>query len=103
MIEGIPYSKEFNIDDILRESHNYIEKEISLRDLAILAIKTELLAIIDEEWVSWLKDLRFNYRDRVCYLPYYTYQLEVSLTYNQYYSGNHHPVFSLKVRPELPP
>ena len=89
MLEGIPYLTDPNFDI---DNKIYTEKSITLRELAELAINTDVLVILDNKWVSWLKDLRFNYRDKRCYLPYYTYELtcigcsKTSTDFNQLYT-----------------
>lgn len=79
MIKGIPYFGEqtqeitnsiLNIDtDII-----YEKKYDSLYDLVIDNIDKHIIVVIDNKWLTWLNDIVFNYRDRECYIPYYTYK-----------------------------
>ena len=78
-ILGIPY---------FGEEHNTIFKNIfetectehkqytDMYDLILSESAKRTVVIIDNQWLTWLRDIQFNYRDNICVLPYYTYKLE---------------------------
>lgn len=78
MITGIPYFGEdtqqiteyilSNVDDI----HETIC--MSMHEFVISNIDKRVAVIIDNKWVTWLNDIVFNYRDKKCYIPYYSYK-----------------------------
>lgn len=84
MIQGIPYFGE-TTQEIYEyiQSEKYINtepKEItynSLYELIISNIGKRIIVVIDNKWLTWLTDIVFNYRDRLCYIPYYEYKLFV--------------------------
>ena len=68
------------------EEHNKIAKTITDQEAVLKhnyetvyqMIKDNLVNtvfVIDNKWFSWVKDVRFNYRDREAKLPYYEYEL----------------------------
>ena len=81
MIEGIPYFGENNneiYERILTGVKNGACKEkryTTIYELIHKNIDNKLIVVIDEQWLTWLNDIRFNYRDHECYLPYFTYEL----------------------------
>lgn len=94
MIEGIPYFGEQTqeiAEDIIKELNNSTQiKEIqynSLYELIMLNINSRVLVIIDNKWFSWLNDIKFNYRDKECYIPYYSYEL-YTITDRNFRSNN---------------
>lgn len=49
-----------------------------LYTLLVELAKTDYLYVVQDEYdnqtyVSWCRDIRFNYRDRILYIPYYSY------------------------------
>lgn len=81
MIQGIPYFGE-TTQEIYEyiQSEEYINtepKEItynSLYELIISNIGKRIIVVIDNKWLTWLTDIIFDYRDRLCYIPYYEYK-----------------------------
>lgn len=81
MIQGIPYfgEKTQEIYEFI-QSNRYDEAAIaevsydSLYELIISNIDNNLVVIIDNKWLSWLNDIKFNYRDKEVYVPYYEYK-----------------------------
>ena len=81
MIAGIPYFGE-NTQEIYEfiQSNRYDEATIaevnyeSLYELIISNIDKHIVVIIDKKYLTWLNDIIFNYRDRECYIPYYSYK-----------------------------
>ena len=81
MIEGIPYFGENNneiYERIITGVKNGACKEkryTTIYKLIHENIDNKLVVIIDGHWLTWLNDIRFNYRDHKCYIPYFTYEL----------------------------
>lgn len=80
MITGIPYFGEKTqeiTNSILNTNEDIIyEKEYdSLYDLILDNIDKHIIVVIDNKWLTWLNDIVFNYRDKECYIPYYTYDI----------------------------
>ena len=78
MIEGIPYFGEDNQSIWENILNSYIKKSLneeSLYDLIDKRINKRCVVVIDNKWLSWLNDITFNYRDKECYIPYYTFEL----------------------------
>ena len=78
MITGIPYFGENNneiIDEILSSPIDTETTANSLYDFVIDNIENPIVIIIDDKWLTWLNDIQFNYRDKTCYIPYYTYDI----------------------------
>lgn len=81
MIQGIPYFGE-NTQEIYEfiQSNRYDEAETaevnyeSLYELIYSNIGKKIIVVLDNECISWLNDIVFNYRDKVCYMPYYEYK-----------------------------
>lgn len=77
MIQGIPYLGENNIElkhkIINREPDEYID--ISLYELVENISEKDNLIIIDNQYITWLEDLEFDYRNKVCSIVYYSYDL----------------------------
>lgn len=94
MIQGIPYFGE-NTQAIyeLIQNENANNQEItkitheSLYELIKNNIDKKLIIVIDNKWFSWLNDIVFNYRDKKCYIPYYSYKLH-KLDNKKYRSNN---------------
>ena len=82
-ILGVPYFGEdtFEIEDKIKsKSISNNKKYNSLYDM-IQSEKsdTKIVVIVDSsgnEWYTYLRDIRFNYRDGEVYIPYYTYDIE---------------------------
>ena len=78
MIEGIPYFGEDNQyiwEDILCSDIKNKLNEDSLYDLINSRIDKKVVVVIDGKWFTWLNDIAFNYRDKECYIPYYSFEL----------------------------
>lgn len=54
------------------EEHKEYE---TMSDLISAETASRTIVIIDNQWFSWLHDIRFNYRDSSVGLPYYMYEL----------------------------
>lgn len=93
MIKGIPYFGS-NTQQITKQILNSeIIQEIEYDSLYLLVknnIYKRLIVIIDNKWLTWLNDIAFNYRDKKCYLPYYTYEIyeDNSKTYRSNNKGH---------------
>lgn len=79
MIAGIPYfgeqTQEITERILIKISSNTTEKKYSsLYELIQSNIDKRIIVVIDNKWFSWLNDIMFNYRDRECYIPYYTFK-----------------------------
>lgn len=79
MIRGIPYFGEDNqiIYDKILSKDTPITNNLSNQDLHEFInnyIEDEVVVIINNKWLTWLKDIKFNYRDRKCYIPYFEYE-----------------------------
>lgn len=78
MITGIPYFGENNNEITNKILSSPVDKEVtanSLYDFVVDNIANPIVIIIDDKWLTWLNDIQFNYRDKACYIPYYTYNL----------------------------
>lgn len=75
---GIPYFGE-NHNSILKKIETTQITSVLKYDCMYNMIMTEApkktVVIIDNQWFTWLRDIQFNYRDGVCSLPYFTYEL----------------------------
>lgn len=79
MIKGIPYFGEQT-----QELMNYIlhtdfdsvpvARYKNLYEVVQDSVNDEVIVVIDNKWVTWLNDIVFNYRDKECYIPYYSYK-----------------------------
>ena len=83
MIRGIPYfgeeTQQINeqIDRIDFKSARVVDK-IALADFVMDNIDKNIIVVIDDNngrWLTWLNDIQFNYRDRICNLPYFSFEL----------------------------
>lgn len=79
MIRGIPYFGEDNqvIYDKILSSDTPITNNLRNQDLYEFInnyIEDEVVVIINNKWLTWLKDIKFNYRDKKCYIPYFEYE-----------------------------
>lgn len=79
MIRGIPYFGEDNqiIYDKILSSDTPITSRLSnqsLHEFINNYIEDEVVIIINNKWLTWLKDIKFNYRDKKCYIPYFEYE-----------------------------
>jgi len=78
MLVGIPYFGEKNTDiynDILNSKCSDTIDYESLYELIDKNIANRLIVIINNKWLTWLNDIRFNYRDKTAYIPYFSYDL----------------------------
>lgn len=79
MISGIPYfgeqTQEITNSILNNNDINYEKEYDSLYSLIVDNIDKHIIVIIDNKWLTWLNDIVFNYRDKECYIPYYTYKL----------------------------
>lgn len=104
MIEGIPYFGDNNQsiwEDILKSSIKYNINENSLYDLVNKRINQKCVVVIDNKWLSWLNDITFNYRDKECYIPYYSFELFETTDTNIRTDNKGHLLFdgdTLKIR-----
>jgi hypothetical protein len=81
MLSGIPYFGEDTqqlYESILSEHNlnNDLYKIKQYEDLYSLVnsnINNRIIVIVDNKWLTWLSDIEFNYRDKICYIPYYEY------------------------------
>lgn len=87
MIQGIPF---------FGEQHNELAKLIlnaratshidylTVFDMIKAEAFKHTVVIIDNKWFTWLHDIRFNYRDDIVELPYFTYEIyETEMRQNQ--------------------
>ena len=79
MIKGIPYFGEITqelMDYILNTdfSNVPVARYKSLYEIVESSVNDKVVVVIDNKWVTWLNDIVFNYRDKECYLPYYSYE-----------------------------
>ena len=77
MIKGIPYFKENNAEIHNRIFTSTIENhsKITMYDLSRLILKDRknYVVILDDFFLTWLDDIAFDYTDKLCFLPYYTF------------------------------
>lgn len=79
MIKGIPYFGEQTqelMDYILNTDFNNVPvaRYKSLYEIVVDSVNDKVVVVIDNKWVTWLNDIVFNYRDKECYIPYYSYK-----------------------------
>lgn len=79
MISGIPYFGEATqelMDYILNTdfSNVPVARYKSLYEIVGDSVNDKVVVVIDNKWVTWLNDIVFNYRDKECYIPYYSYK-----------------------------
>lgn len=90
MIQGIPFfgdNTQEIVDTIIKSPIEEILYYDSMYDMINYYIDKKIVIIIDNEWLSWLNDIAFNYRNKTCYIPYYTYEL-YKLDDKEYRSNN---------------
>ncbi len=76
MIYGIPYFGE-NTNEILSNlpcEYKPIHYP-SLYDVVVEFMTRKMVVVIGQQWVTWFNDIVFDYKNKNCYLPYYTYEL----------------------------
>ena len=94
-IPGIPY---------FGKTHNHIERLIKTSNISYHKSYSSLLELVecekskdkiviieynDKEWLSYFRDIKFNYRDGICFIPFYTYDIyETDLKYIAQYKGH---------------
>lgn len=82
MITGIPYFGENHneiYDSIINSECTSSKKKYNtLYDLIDDLAYRHVVVIIENKWVTWLRDIVFNYRDKECYLPYYEYEIYIT-------------------------
>ena len=80
---GIPYLGEDTPNMYKRIRNNIRFKTIhtTFYDMWYNLEPNRYLAIVDKQWLTWLDDIIFNYRDNKIMLPYYKYKyFDVILT-----------------------
>lgn len=90
MIKGIPYFGEDTQEITEYILLKPIDKEVKANSLYNLIddnISNKALVVIDNKYLTWLNDIVFNYRDKTCYIPYYSYELH-ELLGKEYRSNN---------------
>lgn len=78
MIQGIPYfgdNTQELYEQILNSNIQSKKEYKSLYEMIETNINKHIVVIIDNKWLTWLNDIVFNYRDKKCYIPYYTYDI----------------------------
>ena len=78
MYAGIPYFGIYNNEITENILNKEIDKEITVKSFYKFiesSYDKKLVAIIDGKWLTWLRDITFDYKHKQCYLPYYTYRL----------------------------
>lgn len=79
MISGIPYFGEETqelMDYILNTDFDNVPvaRYKNLYEVVEDSVNDAVIVVIDNKWVTWLNDIVFNYRDKECYIPYYSYK-----------------------------
>lgn len=80
-LDGIPYLGEntYEIEETIKNSVIQYEKDYeSLYELINNEVTTNKLVVIDDNnstFLSYLRDIRFNYRDKVVFIPYFKYKI----------------------------
>lgn len=81
MIQGIPY---FGVDTLKIEEKitnnkiEYTKKYDSLYELIQSEKSSDNVVIIENDkgkWITYIRDINFNYRDKEVYIPYYEYKI----------------------------
>lgn len=78
MLDGIPFfGKEHNsiYAELIKSEATRLVHYNTMYEMIVSELPNNPVVVIDNTWCSWLKDAKFNYRDRAAYIPYYTYQL----------------------------
>lgn len=82
ILKGIPYYGENSIDIEEHIKNKDIEREIKYTSLLELISNetTEDKTVVIEDtngvWLTYLRDIRFNYRDKILFIPYFTYKIK---------------------------
>lgn len=94
MLKGIPYWGESTFEDMRTLARKFeevqIEDYVSASDMFTLFHELGsknyvfILREKDGTFFSWCKDIRFDYRDKVVYIPYYTYSEKSVKTSKEY-------------------
>lgn len=77
MIQGIPYFGENNNElwkTIIYTDVNCTRFYKSVYNFISEHINKKVVAIIEDKYITWLNDIKFNYRDKQLYIPYYSYK-----------------------------
>ena len=81
-IEGIPYFGENTIEIEEHIKNLDISHSITYSDMIDLMdnelTENKIVIIEDEDgvWLTYLRDIKFNYRDKEVYLPYFSYEVK---------------------------
>lgn len=85
---GIPYFGEdtYNIINNIQKAQISADKVYpTVYEMIKQEAFKQTVVVIDNCWLTWLRDIRFNYRDREAKLPYYefeTYDIKVAKNYS---------------------
>ena len=79
MLRGIPFFDNYNTNEIYNKIKHTDKSEYKLVEGSLYKLVTDeyrdnFIVVIDN-YLTWLKDIKFNYRDKECYIPYYTFKL----------------------------
>lgn len=77
MIQGIPYFGENNNElwkTIIYADINCTRFYKSVYNFINEHINKKVVAIIEDKYITWLNDIKFNYRDKQLYIPYYSFK-----------------------------
>jgi len=78
MLAGIPYFGEYNQNIYNKIINSKVTSELNIDSIYRLIntyAYSKIVVVIDNKWLTWLNDIKFNYRDKKCYIPYYSYKL----------------------------
>lgn len=76
MVNGIPYFGEDNNQKWREILDSEVSETIVYDSLYNIVDKnTYGVIVIDNKYLTWLHDIVFNYRDKECYIPYYSFEL----------------------------
>ena len=77
MIAGIPYfGADTNSihDKIISSEYKTVKSYGSLYDFINDNISNKIIILVENKWLTWLNDIKFNYRDKKCYIPYFRFK-----------------------------
>lgn len=95
IMKGIPYFGEYTqlIEERIKSLEVYdTVKYDSLYELIQSEKSADKIIVVEDSngvWLTYIRDIKFNYRDKEAYIPYYTYRLyELDEEYRHKYKGH---------------
>ena len=75
MLRGIPFTDKLNLYSIFDKDLRIDKKDMTLYELSLLVSRQKnYVVIIDNQFISWLDDICFDYKHKQCVIPYFTFE-----------------------------